>query len=174
MKKNLTVIVFMLIIVQAYAQSTPTQGYSYSKQPLSVMGFTKTSTMSQVKKQLEDWGIRWNVSEARKNTIQIRDIRYEGCLFSVINFAFDSKGKILGIDFLPDDSEADDNIYNCFSSICKNLPYRKMYTRYTYYSPVNYYVFNGCDDTEFAIFTDYDEFGFCFNGSISDRYGIYP
>lgn len=175
MKKALSIMIFLLLVSHICAQSNPIQGYSYSKLPLTVMGFTKTSTMAQVKKQLENWGIKWNVSNASKNVIQIRGVRYEGCLFTVINFAFDSNGKLLGIDFIPENSENYNKIHDCFSSITKNYPYRNTYSVYYTYITREYYVFNGYDDTEFAIWDDsLPEFGFCFNGSISDRYGIYP
>ncbi|WP_294429671.1 hypothetical protein [uncultured Treponema sp.] len=175
MKKVFSIIIFLVLLLQLYAQSVPTQGYSYSKQPLNVMGFTKASTITQVKKQLGIWGIKWNVAEQNKNCIQARGVKYEGLFFDYINYYFNDKGKIIEIYFLPADSENDDRIFNSFSSIVKNFPYRNTYSvKYKYITKV-YDVFNGYDDTEYVVLdNDLLYFGFCFNGSISKQHGIYP
>ena len=59
MKKAFAVILLLLLLLQLYAQSKPTQvqRYKYSTNPLECMGFNCNPTISQVRKQLQDWDI---------------------------------------------------------------------------------------------------------------------
>ena len=172
MRKLIIIQIFLLLALQVYTQSIPTQRNTYSKKPLEVMGFTAVSTFSQVKKQLNSWELQWDeVSLKKENSygeqykIKIDDVKYQGVQFSSIDFGFDSNGRIKSISFASYDDE--DAVHNVIKILCKDFPFRGYYK----YGYLETEVYNGKDDSEFAYFPLAGfGFSFWFNTNIYDYF----
>ena len=153
--------------LQIYAQKIPQKGYEYSKKPMEIMGCTRTSTISQVKKQLNSWGISFTTGE---DWVQIENVKWYGIHFNVINFVFDKKGKIKWISSRSNTISKDALMYE-FWEIVGDLPYRGLYSD-KYNTP--YYIHNGVDDSEFAVLSFLLGFWFFFNNTAHEGLGFQP
>lgn len=180
MKKQICIVLLAFITIHFFSQSRPTQnGYEHSKKTMEIMGITRNSSISQVKKQLNDWSIVWEPTKFN-NGIQIRNLNWVGITFDWVNIMFDYNGKIKYITCFPSEFENPNKIMDAFKKICVGLPFRRKMQ-----SPINstqmYEIYNGQNETEFALFAyhpyPYDaliRFTFYFNGSIQECEGLNP
>ena len=76
MKKKSLLITISLFITLFFLQPISASEQKYLRNPLSVMGFTKETTMDQVKKQLNNWEISWEVSPFDYTMIRINNVSY--------------------------------------------------------------------------------------------------
>jgi len=173
MRKKSLLITISLFITLFFLQPISASEQKYLRNPLSVMGFTKETTMDQVKKQLNNWEISWEVSPFDYTMIRINNVSYLGCSFRYIKFWFYFNGTLKGIVFEANYSESEEAIWNCFSQISKGCPYRNDYISSSGLS--EYTVFNGSDSSEFAVYNlTTNVFGFSFRGSAYELFGINP
>ena len=177
-KKAFTVILLLLLLLQLYAQSKPTQAqrYKYSTNPLECMGFNCNSTISQVRKQLQDWDIVCKDLGFDGSVFYAENITWQDIFFDNITFLFEpSTEKIQGIVFSPSNEESRTKVMNTFGEIVSNLPYRgEIKEEYNNYICKEY---NGKDESEFVQISigDSIDFTFCFNGSqLQKTSNIYP
>ena len=181
MKKAFTVILLLLLFLQLYAQSKPTQAqrYKYSTNPLECMGFNCNSTISQVRKQLQDWDIVCKDLGFDGSVFYAENITWQDIFFDNITFAFEpSTGKIEYIMFSPSSKESKTKVINTFGEIVSNLPYRRKIQEVNNYNmQETHEYYNGKDESEFAELTIIGNsifFTFHFNGSLQRNSNIYP
>ena len=172
MKRRRACFIFLIIchIFVCYAQNKPTQYSKHSKNPIEVMGFTYKSTISQVKKQLDRWGLVYLDFSDEKILpgFALKNTEYLGIVFSHIGFYFDPKtNKICDISFdYGTNSVTREVMEKVFQDIIKDLPYLKRTNRKAI-SGKNLIcdVWIGKDSSEYAVLTDY-HLDFYFNGYV--------
>ncbi|MCI6592794.1 MAG: hypothetical protein SPK18_10080 [Treponema sp.] len=179
MKKIICIFfLFSIIILNLFSQNHPLQqAKKHANKPMQIMGITYNSTLSQVKKQFNEWNIVYHSTDAN-NGIQIENITWQGIVFEWINIFYDKRsGQITHIQCSPSQSESKDNITSSFNQIVVGLPFREVIESYVYGVQFNTYIYNGKDSSECAVFVreksmywDRFYFSFYFNGQMPDSY----
>ena len=169
MKKIICLIFLSFLLFYVYAQNGRISNYSYSSSPMKIMGFTKDTTLSQAKKQINEWKVTWSFRDY-DNTIVMNKVSWQSLDFESIWITFDNYGKIKWIACHSPSGNIN-TIQSSFLKIVSNLPYRRMLINP--YIEAKTYIYNGYDESEFAIYSTNTnkylppiEFSFYFNSSI--------
>ena len=167
MKRRVIFILSLFVLINLYAQNNLTAKYKYSTKPMEVMGFTGDSTLTQVRKELENWNVVYEYTDW-SNCIEVRNVTWKGLEFNFINFWFYGNGKLKDIMCAPKSDNVTE-VEKSFQKIFSELPYRR--SENTYGGKRVFY--NGKNETENAVFIvnssgfpSYIEFEFYFNDSL--------
>lgn len=126
---------FFTNTLSVFAQSK----YSYSQQPLTILGFDKNSTRMEVEQSLTDSNIEFEqyfsdgenwISDAMLNTFgggatKIYDIKWNDMFFDKIYFLYDSNNRLAVIEMYPEIDATFIKIKKLFNEITADYPKRK-------------------------------------------------
>lgn len=170
--------VFPLISISG--ESTDSISYSYSKNPLSIMGFDKNSTRASIEKTLKSWGISYSqyfpgdgnaMDDIIHNTFgagetRVLNITWQGISFTELYFDYTYGGKLAKIEFYPDKSYSLTKLKEIFNNVTQGNPVRRTITYNVSDNETrSLFVKNGQNENESAVLSlDLHTFEFYFRG----------
>ena len=181
MKKSLILTLLFISSILLFAQAK----YNYSQQPLSVLGFNKTSTRVEVEKSLRISGLEYEqffsddenwIAETMLNSFgggatMVYEVEWNNMLFDKIYFLYDSKQKLAKIEMYPTFDAKFVEVKKLFNEVTADCPKRRT-ASFSYGTndedkvEVSILIKNGANENESAVLTITEPYlyEFYFNG----------
>ena len=136
--------------------SSSTSASSYSSQPLSVMGFTGQSTLTEVKNQLNLSGVSYSEFSLNRRLqgrvatyrIGVLDtMKYNGAIWSDLEFFFSPDNKLVAVQL---DGYAEQDTLNAFNKMTQAYPVRTQKEKWHGIGPDEILIKNGRNENEYV------------------------
>ena len=159
--------------------------YTYSQQPLSIMGFDKNSTRMEIEATLQNLNIEYEkyfpdpeneIAEIMLNTFgggatKVYEVEWNNMFFDKVYFIYNSKGILSKIEMYPEIDATFVEIKKLFNEVTANCPKRKTVSFHLGMTDddgdlISILIKNGSNENESAVLTLTEPYvyEFYFNG----------